>query len=47
MALIPKVEAKQEKKVVSARLDEDTHLNFSGTLNSLATPRTNTSSANP
>ena len=26
MALIPKVEPKQEKKVVSARLDEDTHL---------------------
>lgn len=25
MALIPKVEPKQEKKVVSARLDEDTH----------------------
>lgn len=26
MALIPKVEPKQEKKVVSARLDEETHL---------------------
>ncbi len=26
MALIPKLEPKQEKKVVSARLDEDTHL---------------------
>jgi hypothetical protein len=26
VALIPKVEPKQEKKVVSARLDEDTHL---------------------
>jgi hypothetical protein len=26
MALIPKVEPKQEKKVVSARLDEGTHL---------------------
>jgi hypothetical protein len=25
MALIPKVEPKQEKKVVSARLDEETH----------------------
>ena len=25
MALIPKVEAKQEKKVVSARLDEEAH----------------------
>ena len=26
MALIPKVEPRQEKKVVSARLDEETHL---------------------
>jgi hypothetical protein len=26
MALIPKVEPNQEKKVVSARLDEETHL---------------------
>lgn len=26
MALIPKLEPKQEKKVVSARLDEETHL---------------------
>ncbi len=26
MALIPKVEPKREKKVVSARLDEETHL---------------------
>jgi hypothetical protein len=26
MALIPKVDPKQEKKVVSARLDEETHL---------------------
>lgn len=26
MALIPKVEPKQERKVVSARLDEETHL---------------------
>jgi hypothetical protein len=26
MALIPKVEPKHEKKVVSARLDEETHL---------------------
>ena len=26
MALIPKVEPKQEKKVVSARLDEETHV---------------------
>jgi hypothetical protein len=26
MALIPKVEPKQEKKVVSARLDEETHM---------------------
>ena len=25
MALIPKVEPKQEKKIVSARLDEETH----------------------
>ena len=28
MALIPKVEPKQEKKVVSARLDEETHLSL-------------------
>ena len=26
MALIPKIEPKQEKKVVSARLDEETHM---------------------
>ena len=33
MALIPKVEPKQEKKVVSARLDEETHRNASAVYN--------------
>jgi hypothetical protein len=41
MALIPKVEPKQEKKVVSARLDEEAHImlvDWSSSLYSLRNP---------
>jgi len=46
MALIPKVEPKQEKKVVSARLDEEAHTMLQRYAAFLEAQRTNTSSAN-
>jgi hypothetical protein len=46
MALIPKVEPKQEKKVVSARLDEEITHCFNAMRLSSGALRTSTSSAN-
>jgi len=47
MALIPKVEPKQEKKVVSARLDEEAHTMLQRYAASLEARPTSTSLANP
>ena len=46
MALIPKIEPKQEKKLVSARLDEEAHTLLQRYAPSSEALHTSTSSAN-